>query len=256
MDREKSGKQQAKAWRIGKGKRSSARIGRKRKSVVPEGVTSRVTSPSEWVSSQSVPNKWIVVQHDNDEELKLCQIVCQNIPDVSPLVVSRSLIVAAMNVKGRSGMRWHPVFLHWCLNLSRVSPKAYEIMKQSGIELPTRRTLNNYTQRISAKPVFSHEVDMFLRSEAKIDELEEWQRFVVLILDEIKIREDLVFDKSGHRLHGFVNLGDINRELKALDDQASESSSPSSNIATRTYPNGPWNLYKIRISLCNTNYAQ
>ena len=26
---------------------------------------------------------------------------------------------------------------------------------------------------------------------------------MVLILDEIKIQEDLVFDKSGHRLHGF-----------------------------------------------------
>ena len=55
---------------------------------------------------------------------------------------------------------------------------------------------------------------------------------MVLILDEIKIQEDLVFDKSGHRLHGFVNLGDINSELKALENQASERSSPSSNIAT------------------------
>uniref|UniRef100_A0A1X7U031 Transposable element P transposase n=1 Tax=Amphimedon queenslandica TaxID=400682 RepID=A0A1X7U031_AMPQE len=105
-------------------------------------------------------------------------------------------------------------------------------MKQSRIELPTRSTLNDYTHWISAKPGFSHEVDMFLRSEAKIDELEEWQRFVVLILDEIKIQEDLVFDKSGHRLHGFVNLGDINRELKAHDDQASDSFCASSNIAT------------------------
>ena len=88
---------QTKAWRKWKGKRSSARIGRKRKSIVPNGVTSRpsrVTSPSEWVSSESVPNGWIVVEHD-DEELKLCQILCQNIPDVSPLVVSRSLIVRA-----------------------------------------------------------------------------------------------------------------------------------------------------------------
>lgn len=86
-----------------------------------------------------------------------------------------------MNVKGKSGMRWHPVFLRWCLNLSRVSPKAYEIMKQSGIELPTRRTLNDYTHWISAKPGFNHEVDMFLRSEAKIDELEVWQRYKLIM---------------------------------------------------------------------------
>ena len=86
---------QAKAWRKGQGKRSSSRIGRKRKSTASKGATSRVTSPSEWISSQDVPNGWIVVQHDNDEELKLCQIFCQNIPDVAPLVVSRSLIVKA-----------------------------------------------------------------------------------------------------------------------------------------------------------------
>ena len=68
-----------------------------------------------------------------------------------------------MNVKGKSGVRWHPIFLCWCLNLSRVSPKAYDIIKQSGIQLLTRWTLNDYTQWVSAKPGFNHEV-MFLKS--------------------------------------------------------------------------------------------
>lgn len=81
-----------------------------------------------------------------------------------------------MNVKGKSGVRWHPIFLRWCLNLSRVSPKAYDIIKQSGIQLPTRRTLNDYTHWVSAKPGFNHEVDMFLKSEANVDNLEEWQK--------------------------------------------------------------------------------
>jgi hypothetical protein len=42
--------------------------------------------------------------------------------------------VAALKVKGPKGMHWHPLFLRWCLNLSRVSPKAYEIMRESGIK--------------------------------------------------------------------------------------------------------------------------
>ena len=72
-----------------------------------------------------------------------------------------------MNVKGKSGVRWHPIFLCWCLNLSRVSPKAYDIIKQSGIQLPTRWTLKDYTHWVSAKTGFNNEVDMFLKSEAK-----------------------------------------------------------------------------------------
>ena len=86
--------------------------------------------------------------------------------------------VAAGKVKGPTGIRWHPLFIRWCLNLSRVSPKAYEVMRESGISLPTRRTLNDYTHWVSAKPGFSCEVEDFLRTEAKVDELEEWQRFV------------------------------------------------------------------------------
>jgi hypothetical protein len=49
-------------------------------------------------------------------------------------------------------------------------------MKESGIELPTRRTLNDYTHWLTIKPGFNHEADMFLRSEAKVDELEDWQK--------------------------------------------------------------------------------
>ena len=78
-----------------------------------------------------------------------------------------------MKAKGLNGMRWHPLFVRWCLNLSRVSPKSYEIMRESGIKLPSRRTLNDYTHWVTASPGFSSEVDELLRTEAKVDELED-----------------------------------------------------------------------------------
>ena len=87
-----------------------------------------------------------------------------------------------MNLKGKQGMRWHPLFIRWCLNLSRVSSKAYEVMKESGIQLPSRRTLNDYTHWVSAKPGFNHEVDVFLRQEAKVDDLKDWQRYSISIM--------------------------------------------------------------------------
>ena len=137
-----------------------------------------------------------------------------------------------------------------------MSPKAYEVMRESGISLPTRRTLNDYTHWISAEPGFSSEVDDFPRTEAKIDELEDWQRFVtmctstcilcwlclccmymyhryvVLILDEMKVREDLVYDKTGEVLHGFVRLGDVNNQLRDLEMQAN-TGRPHESIATQ-----------------------
>ena len=73
-------------------------------------------------------------------------------------------------------MRWHPMFVRRCLNLSRVSPKAYGILRESGIQLPTRRTLNDYTHWVTAKPGFQYEIDELLIREAKVEELEDWQR--------------------------------------------------------------------------------
>ena len=57
-------------------------------------------------------------------------------------------------------------------------------------------------------------------------------RYIVLIFDEMKIQEDLVFDKTGQRLHGFVNLGDINNDLQSLESEVSLSATSSSRIAT------------------------
>ena len=57
-----------------------------------------------------------------------------------------------------------------------------EALRESGLHLPTRWTLNDYTHWVSAKPGFSHEVDLFLRTEAKVDELEEWQRYIQYII--------------------------------------------------------------------------
>ena len=45
-------------------------------------------------------------------------------------------------------------------------------------------------------------------------------RFVVFIIDEIKICEDPFFGKTGTSLHGFVCLGDVNNQLQQLDIQA------------------------------------
>lgn len=47
----------------------------------------------------------------------------------------------------------------------------------------------------------------------------------------MKIHEDLIFDKNGHNLLGFVNLGSINEQLKELEKETL-TTQPHENLAT------------------------
>lgn len=45
----------------------------------------------------------------------------------------------------------------------------------------------------------------------------EWHKLVILLLDEIHIKENLVFDKHNGKMVGFVDLGNINNHLLAFE---------------------------------------
>ena len=55
-------------------------------------------------------------------------------------------------------------------------------------------------------------------------------RFIGIVFDEIYIREDLVYDKYSSKVIGFVNLGDVDQQLSALEVDSSLS---PPTIATR-----------------------
>ena len=64
-----------------------------------------------------------------------------------------------------------------------------------------------YTHHLKPTIGYSSEVDEQLYHAAKIKDCEMWQKHVILLLDEMHIKEDLVFDKHTGELVGFVNLG-------------------------------------------------
>ena len=113
-----------------------------------------------------------------------------------------------MNLKQKEGMHWHPLVPQF------ISCVFQSLQGYTRIELPSRRTLNDYTHWVSAKAGFNHEVDVFLRQEAKMVELKYYNI------------------KTGQRLHGFVNLGDMNEDLRKLEKAVNDESSPSNMIAT------------------------
>lgn len=113
--------------------------------------------------------------------------------------------------------------IRWCLYLRHQSSKAYEAIRESGcLSLPSQRTLRDYSHSVKAKPGFSTEVDHQLMLASKVVLCPEWEKLVVLLLDEMYIREDLVYDKHSGKLIGFSNLGDINDHLLAFEHSLDE----------------------------------
>ena len=102
----------------------------------------------------------------------------------------------AAQLKSASAMRWHPLMVKWCLHLRHLSSAGYEAIRKSGcISLPTQRTLRDYTHYAKATCGFSIDVDRQLIDAADVATCPDWKKCVLLLMDEIHIREDLVYDK-------------------------------------------------------------
>ncbi len=72
-----------------------------------------------------------------------------------------------------------------------------------------------------------------LLDEARYEDLEEWQKFVILLHDEVKIKNDLVYCKHTGELIGFANLGNFNNALVDFEKQCqSEGANCTPDIAT------------------------
>ena len=107
----------------------------------------------------------------------------------------------AASVKDSKQMRWDPVMVRWCLYLRHLSCSAYEMLRETGtISLPSQRTLQVYTYHIKATVGFSDEVDKQLGIDAKVASCVERDKCVILICDEMHIRQDLTYDKHTGRL--------------------------------------------------------
>ena len=133
----------------------------------------------------------------------------------------------ASSVKGKQGVRWHPAIIRWCLYLHHRSSGAYSTLRNSGVlKLPSERTLRDYRHFASAAAGFTKENDQQLLDLLQLQKTENLAKYVVITLDEMYIREGLLFDKHSGALIGFADLGNVNN-LLAEYEQQHESSNDS-----------------------------
>ncbi len=102
----------------------------------------------------------------------------------------------AASLKNAKSMKWDPLMIRWCLYLRHLSSSAYQMLRESGvIYLPSQRTLRDYTYHIQSSIGFSDEVDKYLMDIANINSCPERDKYVILLMNEMHVKEDLVYDK-------------------------------------------------------------
>ena len=107
----------------------------------------------------------------------------------------------------KHGRRYHPQVIRFALSHHAKSAAAYREVRESGaLILPSERMLRDYKNYFKPKAGINKENVEHLRE--KTSSFVGIQRYVAIIMDEMKIQSNLVFDKNSGDLVGFIDLGD------------------------------------------------
>ncbi len=130
--------------------------------------------------------------------------------------------------KNTKSVRWHPLVVKWCLYLHHKSSGAYETLRNSGlIRLPSGRTLRDYRHFAPVSTGLSSAVDAQLRDLAQKTS-PSLAKYVVVLIDEMYVKEGLVFNKSTGAITGFVDLDDFNNHLIDFENAISQDTNQKS----------------------------
>ena len=175
------------------------------------------------------------------------QLESDDVDDISDLITNANPIVQAKfqedspqrilweqqlkynQLKDKRQMRWHPLVIRFALNLKYLSGTAYQAVRHFGLNLPSERTLYDYTHWTKAHSGIQYE---FI--ESFVSQVEEGvscgHYHCALSMDEMKLKSGLVFKHRSGVLSGFVDLGKCNREIEMMmggDDSKDEDDSES-----------------------------
>ena len=169
----------------------------------------QIDEMSKRISSESL--------HVNDElSSDIEQIMSDNEDNVTPFMKLFWEQQKAAQQKGF--MQYHPMIIRFCLSLVAKSASAYDEMRSSGIlRLPSRRTLRDYKNAV--KPSVGYNPNIITELKKLTINFQGYQKYVCLAFDEVKIQENLVFDKYTGDLVGFVDLGDPELNYSCFDEK-------------------------------------
>ena len=110
-----------------------------------------------------------------------------------------------------------------------ISSTAYDTLRGI-LVLPCGRTLQDYTHVIKAGVGVQADVTKQLLSMSKMDTLEDYQKYMTLVFDEMNIKEGIVYDKNECKVVGFVDVGGINNKLCLFEESLTAHDDDHSKI--------------------------
>ena len=122
----------------------------------------------------------------------------------------------------KTGRRYHPMIIKYCLNLAAKSTAGYSELRydsatgSGGLVLPSLRALRDYKNYI--KPTRGFNPDVIKDLKQKTEDFSEQERYVTIFIDEMKIQEDLLWEKNSGELIGFIDLGDEDLNFATFKD--------------------------------------
>ena len=101
--------------------------------------------------------------------------------------------------------------VRWCIYLRHIAGK-YDLYSEilGAFHFPRRE------HYVITHTTTKHAQDFLLVQMKSLFEFwsEEWQKIVILLIDEMYIKENIVYNKHTGRIVGFTDLGDVNHLLR------------------------------------------
>ncbi|KAL9970357.1 hypothetical protein ACROYT_G022715 [Oculina patagonica] len=122
--------------------------------------------------------------------------------------------------QSKKGYRWHPRIMRLCIELYCKHPQVLDTLREV-LYLPSNRTIRYHKNKVEQKPGWDDKMLKWCLQVAKDNELKDHEFMGGLVIDEMKIQEDIeMVKKNGkHRLVGFVDLGDLHDDMQTLSGQ-------------------------------------
>ena len=117
------------------------------------------------------------------------------------------------------GIRYHPMIIRFCLSLATKLASAYDDIRydeKSGtgiFVLPSRRRLRDYKNYIRPERGFNKNISELKN---KIKNFSDNEQFFVILMYEMKIQSNLVWDKHTGEIIGYVDLADTELNYATL----------------------------------------
>ena len=103
-----------------------------------------------------------------------------------------------------------------------MSTATYHALQSSGfLHLPSERTLQDYTNYVRSRTGFQPEINEQLQN---IESLPPSKHYVALRIDEMKVKEDLIYDKHTGQVIGFVSVSDVHGDLFNMELKCTRNS--------------------------------